>query len=467
MSLLSTVKDLFNQEIFITPGDQTIPYLALDVLNLCIMNLKILKINPLPKSLIEGMAAKLKELKPNAADISDSIKMQRLYAEDMLQSFDADISYFEKTLKYFGPAAKIGFGAGLVGGGVGLIGATQGASASTGIKLIIDGGTLSITGAWELCKVLPGSSSNWYPKTLAVYLLLSAINEMNANQEQNYKQLFETILEGDNVKECGIGLFGIIYRLTQLYPQVTQPVKANIIQTLSTIGNKEEYSCKPAIRKNAVMALRYLHEFHDSSKAEKEYQKCLSTVSDEEKLERAIEQQYLFFRTLNIFIENIPREFTNAESKLLIDVLEEDKIRAHQLQEAEQSQSFDKSASTHKIQRNLDVKGKVGTAEMRVASATGIPERQTKAVLAQQLAIANLGVKSDITVHPGAVVDTLNGGMFNMDFAPSSKDKKKSKKEKKAKPAAATFFADSNRISASTSATTATSPSAAADPRPK
>ena len=47
---------------------------------------------------------------------------------------------------------------------------------------------------------------------------------------------------------------------------------------------------------------------------------------------------------------------------------------------------------------------------MRVASATGIPESQTKAVRAQQLAIANLGVKGDITVHPEAVVDKLEAG---------------------------------------------------------
>lgn len=464
LSLLTSIADLFNEKITIAPGDQTIPYLVLDVLNLCIMNVIILGTNPLPSGVMERLTAKLKAIKPHASEISNVIKMQRLFAEDMLQSISIDLGLFEKALPYAVPVAKVGLGVGLVGGAVGLIGGTHGAAASVGAKMAFEGTKLSVTGAWDLYKKLPSSSSNGYLRTLTTYILLAMIKEMSAGseQEQDFKTLLQMIRREDSVKEYGMGLLGIIYRLVQLYPQLTSSVQSEIVQTLSIICHRPastiattlllQSSVEPSIWKNAMMALRYLSETHHSPQAITEYQDCLRAVNNEKKLGEAIAQQYPFFCRLNKFFEDISREFADAEPSLLIEVLEEEERQASQLQAVQQLQD----SSGPRIKDHTDVYGIVdGTVEAGVANATDVPAdlELVKEVMNKQKEFIESGAKSGVssttTIHKGAKVGGVRGGVAVLHFAPL--------------PSSSTLFASANGTSASlASSSTSASTSAAA-----
>ena len=465
LSLLKRIVNLFNESVIITTGDQTIPYLALDVLNLCFMNLNELGINRLPKPVIEEIVAKLTAIKPASLDISDVIKMQREFAENMLKSINADIGTFDKAKPHLVAGAKVGLGLGFVMGGIGTIALTG--NAAQGVKLISSGATMTFSGGWAFYQFIIDQQSSWYPETLKAYQDLATIKEASSQQEEKLKAELEKIRKGGDLRKYDVGLLGIIYSLIQLYPDIKQkPVKHEIIETLAAMAYKPDQSIvaaasglfksnklypKPFLRKNALLALKYIADNHDSKKADDEYIRCLSSFKSEKNLTQAMDKQYPFFCALSTFMNDITKQFANAKPTLLEEVLKEEIIQTHHLKQAHSSQNADASTSSHSTELSLELKGKVGTVDAGHANSTNIPVEKTEIVLNHQLELAKLGSKSQITVHPEAKIKKLYAGSHNMHFAPpSSKDKKKERKKeksKKGKSASSTSTADSNEKS--------------------
>ena len=379
LSLLKYIVKLFNESVMLTPGDQTIPYLALDVLNQSLMNLKRLDINPLPKPVIEELAAKLKVLKPSSSDISDGIKMQREYAANMLQSIDADSGTLDKILPYVGPVAKVGLGLGFIMGGIGAIALTG--SAAQGTKLLTSGATMTFAGGWTLYQLIPKKESSWYPRTLMAYSLLATIKEEKegTQQEKDFKTLLEIIRKESHLNYYGVGLLGIIYRLIHLYPEVKQPIKHEMIDTLAVIADKS--NLKPFLRKNALLALKYIAENYDSQKAATHYARCLDTFKNKKKLIEAIDRQYSSFCTLSHFMRDISVQFSNAKPTLLEEVLEDEKIREGQLK-LTRSQGNTRSilavGAAVATKSNADAKAKLtmGSSDVKTVMEEGHRMRQ-------------------------------------------------------------------------------------------
>ena len=466
LSLLKRIVNLFNESVIITTGDQTVPYLALDVLNLCFMNLNELGINLLPKSVIEEIVAKLTAIKPASSDISDVIKMQREFAENMLKSINADIGVFDIAKPHLVAGGKVILGLGFVMGGIGAIALTG--SAAQGAKLMFSGATMTISGGWAFYQFIMDQQSSWYPEILKTYKNFATSKEPNSQQEEKLKTELETIRKEGNLKKYGVGLLGIIYQLVQLYPDIKQqPVKNEIIDTLAAMAYKPDQSNaaddsesrkgnklypKPFLRKNALLALKYIAKAYDSYNAATQYERCLATVKYKDNLTQAIDRQYSFFSKFNTFMNDISVQFSNVQPTLLEEVLEDEKIRESQLKQAQTSQDANNLAASYKINRPFNIYGKATTLEADVACATEIPLDKVDEVLSQQREIAKGGVNSAVTLHAGSDVGTVKGGMFNMHFAPSSsKDKKKHRKkeksEKKGKSASSASAADSNEQS--------------------